>query len=243
VYLSEIFRQLAVGEIYNISLGGEGCKGVPVSDYPMLVAHVNLGLTELYKRFPLRMRSLVLARQPDMAHYRLHSDYAVNNSGSVQPVRYILDTPENPFQDDILKVEKITNPADNSVVPLNDPHSALSLHTSEYDVIEWQYAADEDPVLMLDQVIISYKAKPDQILADSDLQPYLVEVRLPDSLLEALLLYIGSRIHTNLNIDGSMGEGNNYYGKFEAACKKVENLGLLDYPAPHNIKLEMRGWV
>ena len=52
--LSDIFEQLTMGEVSQLSLGGTNEGGVLPQDYPKIVPHINLALTEIYKRFNLK---------------------------------------------------------------------------------------------------------------------------------------------------------------------------------------------
>ena len=50
--LSDVFDQLAYGEFSKIFLGESGA--IPQSNWNRIITHINLGLTELYKRFDLK---------------------------------------------------------------------------------------------------------------------------------------------------------------------------------------------
>lgn len=255
--LSEIFEQLKYGELSTIALGGTDCAGLSVDDYPRIIAHTNLALIELYKRFTIKTGELTLVPDDIITEYRLHSDFAQSNTASGEPIKYIKDTIEVPFTDDINKIETVKDLAGRTV-PLNDRKQIFSLFTPNFKTIRINYnipteyipadsynSASKPPVYMpvnREELTVLYRAKPEAIPTDI-LNPEMVEILLPYSLMEALLYYIASRIHTNLNLDGSIGEGNNYMQKFEQACNKVWELGLMNLDEDTNEKLDNAGWV
>ena len=69
--LSEIFEQLTYGELSQINLGGKDDGGIASSDYPAVVAHINMALTELFKRFPLRLKEIQLQTYSTLTTYQL----------------------------------------------------------------------------------------------------------------------------------------------------------------------------
>src|SRR5690625_3224463 len=102
--LIEIFNQLTYGELSQLHIGGEEVGEIRPQDYMAIVPHINLGLTALHKRFLIREGRLRIELQPGMYTYVLHSEHAVSHRAS-RKTRYILDSADQPFNDDIIKVE------------------------------------------------------------------------------------------------------------------------------------------
>ena len=237
MFVQDVFEQLSFGELYNISLGGSGCKGVPVCDYPMIINHINLGLLELYKRFPIKINQLIIILYPEIIKYRLDKKYATSNTESTEPIKYIHDSVEVPFNNDIIKIERIFN-EDGQELFLNVTNAYWSVQTPEYNVVQCNYPDEENSLL------VEYRAKPDTILIPAiGLHPETTEILLPEVLNEALLNYVAARVYANLNPDGSMGEGKNYYMQFERSIKEVLHLGLINYDYAMNYRLEGAGWL
>lgn len=240
MFLSEIFEQLNYGELSQVSLGGDEL-GIQECDYAKVIPHVNLGLLELYKRFPIKISSSIITVDSSITEYTLHSDYAVSNVASLEPVKYITDTSANPFTDTILKIEKITKNEviedweEQAELPINDENACWKIFTTNYKTFVIPDTTTED------SLIVHYRNSP-VILDPHTSIPATTEILIPPSLLEPLLLYIANRIFSHMNTD-QIQEGMSYYQKFEASCRKIEELSLMNRMEPNNIKLTANGWV
>lgn len=234
IKLDSFFDQLAYGEFLSIDIGGVGCKGIAVEDYAMVATQINLGMLELYKRFDLKMNSLVIQLYADILEYKIHSLYAQSNTNSTEPVKWIVDAGK-PYLDDLLQIARVYNMAGVELT-LNDPHDVESIWSPQYNVIA---CPEPDP---LQTITVSYRAVPTPV-ATEGLYPSEVYLDIPPSLIEALLWYVAGRVHTNLNLAGDIGEGNNYTMKFEQSLQKVELLGLINDRKATNLKPELRSWV
>lgn len=243
--LKEIFDQLSYGELSQISMGGSGNTGINKSNWERVLASVNLGLTELHKRFLLREGRIDILLQTGKTTYMMDKKYAVANRESVGVVKYLQDSFEEPFQNDLLKIERVYDELGNEL-GLNqggDQDSLLrtSCRTPSYNTLVLP------PELKGSKVTVVYRANHPIILKEQGffaLQD--VEVALPYSHLEALLLYVASRIMNPIGVSGSQGqfhEGNNYSAKFEAACQMLESTNLRIDQSEHNTRLERNGWV
>lgn len=63
--LIEIFNQLTFGELAQLSMGGMDAGEINDKNYDAVLSHINLGLTALHKRFPLKEGRLVVALQQE----------------------------------------------------------------------------------------------------------------------------------------------------------------------------------
>jgi hypothetical protein len=246
--LQEIFDQLSFGELSQLSIGGGEAGEINASNYERILAHVNLGLMALYKRFPIKEGQITLGLIPDQTDYLINSRFAVANTRSRETVRYILDTPSNKFQDDILKIERVY--ADSgyefSLNNLDDPYAvmtplATTLRVPEAIVTPPTDLADE---LKTDDLKIVYRANHPLLLAeDGDIDPEEVEVELPYSHLEPLLLFVASRVHTPIGMQAEGGGANIYIQKYELACQELERLNLRVDQGSQQSRLVQRGFV
>lgn len=224
--LSDIFDQLAYGELSATGILSDGA--ITGEEINKVIAHINLGLTELHKRFVLKRKTLTLQTRPGQTRYVLLSRYA-QSTGAVNPI--ILDSAE-PFQDDIIEVLRLTNsngvelPFDgrNPSTDLMDWREVPLVVQPAYNIIRFV----EDPVAATYEV--SYQANHPRIAKVSDFLNFdasTVDVELPMTHLEALLCYIASRVITPIaNNLGNPGEAMNYSARFEQLCKELEVQGL-----------------
>lgn len=243
--LKEIFDQLTYGELSQLSIGGGAAGQIRVEDYPRMVNHVNLGLTAVYKRFNLKQKRFTINLQPGQTLYNLSSKYCMANRRSREPVRYIDDT-ANPFVDDLLKVEQVFSDSGYEF-NVNNPVDMLSMNTPVQrqlvvpaDIVaKKDYLPEEMRTDTLDVVFRANHAK----LSAEDVEPEDIELEIPETHVEALLLFIAARVHTPAGIGESESTGNNYYAKYELACQQLEDQGLqIDKGAQYN-RLQKGGWV
>ena len=60
--LSELFDQLTFGELSQIYVAGRDEIGIQAADYEKIIPHINLGLTELHKRFEIKTNTLTKSK-------------------------------------------------------------------------------------------------------------------------------------------------------------------------------------
>ena len=72
--LSEIFSQLAYGELSQLGLVNATGDGIATDKQGQLVAHVNMGLLALYKRFLLKEGSVTIRLVTGRSTYPLNTE-------------------------------------------------------------------------------------------------------------------------------------------------------------------------
>lgn len=243
--LSEVFSQLASGEFSQLSIGGAGTGEIAESYYPQLVRHINLGLTELYKRFFLKEGRLKLALQAGRYTYPLTSKYAESNTASTEPVKYLLDADE-PFRDDLLKLEQVLT-TEGKELALNDASQTYSCFTPSLQTLRVAEAVidgdfDLPAGYRTTELLLVYRAN-HPILLDSVFDATKVELELPYSHLMPLLYFVASRVHNPIGMANEFHAGNNYAMKYEQACQELEHYNLQVDQGRGNTRLERGGWV
>ena len=246
--LKEIFDQLTYGELSQLSIGGSEAGAIAPANYDRLVAHINLAMTALYKRFPIKEGRLLVALQPGRLTYPISSKFAVSNRSSREPVRFILDTLAEPFMDDIHKIERIYTTGGHEF-GLNDLEDVYAMMTPTATVLRVPADIVLPPIELNDelrttQLEVVYRANHIRLLADGiDLDPEIVEVELPYSHLEALLYFVAARMHTPTGMMNETNMGNSYMAKHEQACQQIETLNLRIDQGSQSNRLGRNGWV
>jgi hypothetical protein len=230
--LSELFDQLSHGELFNLEMGGDTTMGIDQSDYPLVVSQINLGLTELYKRFELKKDYLTLQLDDDIYYYHLVSANTESNGG------YILDSTKS-FTDNIIKVERIydiSEVEETEVAPLNDLKAVwpVLFHTDTKLHIPF-------PELK-NQLRIEYRAS-HATINPIGLNPATTEIELPPALLDPLLIFVGQRVFNAINSGNPDGDGIKYLQRFEQACNNITNFGVVQQKWRDTSKFERDGWV
>ncbi len=239
--LLDIFKDLTYGELASLKIGemipGEYQSEPDPTRYEQIITHVNLGLTEIYKRFFLLSREIYVELHQEISTYMLHSKYSLENTESAIATseRYIIDTAEEPFLDDVLKIEEVYDEV-GVKLPMNDVEEALSIFTPSYRTFQVPFPNDDITYA------VQYRANHPKIIYAREMDPSLIDVAIPNSLHEALLYYIASRAFSSLGGDSGV-EGNDYFQRFENSCNKVEEYGLEVQTEQTNWRFDTRGWV
>lgn len=246
--LQEVFDQLTHGELSQLSIGGNEAGVIAPANYNRLVPHVNLGLTALYKRFPLKEGRLILELQSGRTTYPIHSNYAVSSRTSRESVRYIKDSTAAPFKDDIHKIERVYTDK-GFEFGLNDEADVYGMFTPSATVLRVPADVAAQVIGLPDElksprVELVYRANHPLIIADgADLEPDVIELELPYSHLEPLLFYIASRVHTPTGMTNETNMGNTYFAKYEASCQQLEQVNLRVDQGGQADRISRNGWV
>jgi len=244
--LKEVFDQLTHGELSQMCMGGAEEGQIVEANYPKVVNHINLALTALYKRFYLKEGRVVLAFVPGRSIYPVHSKYAISNAQSDEPIKYLLDSSQE-FLDDILKIEAVETEAGFSI-PMNDVLNPLSIMTTSPTVLRLPTSLVNQVVSLPEDyrtntVTVVYRANHPKIDMTTPFNPESVELELPDSHLEALLLHVASRVNTPAGMVNEFNAGNNYARLYELACQQLEVANYQIDQSNSNTRLTQNGWV
>lgn len=239
--LSDLFTQLTFGELSQIKLGGAEASGITKENQLQMLQHVNAGLTELHTRFHLKEGTLRVALDPTLDTYVLSKAYAVGNRESRKPIKYILDSVAMPFQDTVLKIERVYDELGKEL-ELNtstDRANRLSqvLRTPNLNTLV------TPPALTATQLTVVYRANHPRIIKeDNSFDPTEVEIDLAPQYENALLMYIASRIFNPIGMNQEFHDGNNYWAKFETACANIGQVGLELNKTNDVDRVERNGW-
>ena len=240
--LQQIFDLLSHGELSQIDLGGT--NGIEESNWERVLSAVNLGLTELHKRFPLRREQVVLQMQEGQLRYTLDVKFAVSNLGNPTTTKYLIDSTADPFLGRVLKIEKVF---DASGCELNLNRLGDTFDQAHSTVRTPNYNTLILPTLLPVQALtIEYRGNhPLLIKTQGYFNPGEVTVELPDTHLTALLYFVASRLFNPTGLSGNTAfhEGNNYDQKFEAECQRLEFEGYENSEQEENSRLRRNGWV
>lgn len=163
-----------------------------------ILTFLNLGMLELYKRFPLKTAEVT---------------YPINASTALFPL------PPNFMYPIAVYGENHKGELDLEIkIPINEDGNDQSLFFPNHKEVQVSSAIKGS------RVSVIYATKPQSYTTD-DLG---VEVDLPETLIEALMHYIGYKAHIGIRGDGQ-AENNAHYIRFDASCKKARELGVA-YP-------------
>ena len=244
--LMEIFSQLTYGELSQISIGGGAAGEINDANYDAVLSHINLGLTALYKRFPLKQGRIVVELQAGRMTYPLITTYAMSNTKSKEPVKFIQDTLE-PFDGALHKVESVFSNTGKEF-GLNDAADPWAISTPSAAVLRVPAVvvakSSELPEdLQTTTLEVVYRANHPIITQAGSFNPETYEVELPYSHLEPLLLFVASRVNNPIGMVNEFNAGNNYAAKYEQACMALEEANLRVDQGAQFDKLHTKGFV
>ncbi len=195
--VQEIIDMAKFGELRNLQLG--------TFENEAIVSYLNLGMIELYKRFPLSVKeSLIELATVTGNEYTLPSDcmWIISAYGEV---------PTNSTT--TLTVE----------LSINNEDDPLSINTIGWNKIQIPLNITGQFVSLIYAAGLSAT---DKILYDVDGFYLAQEIAIPLQLVEPLLHYVGYRAHGAM--DGNIqSESNTHYMRFDASCKRVQVDGML----------------
>jgi len=246
--LIEVLNQLSVGELSQISIGGGTAGVIRAADYPKIVPSIQLGLTALYTRFPIKEGRHTVTLVPGKQVYVMDPKYSASNDESTEDPKYITDTVDAPFEGNVLKIERILTPDDYEFV-LNDRDDLYSIITPSHNsfrlpsimILVGAELPEELKVSTLDVVFRENHYKIGGVEGDFD--PEEDEVYLPDAYLEALLFYVASRVHNPIGMTNEFNAGNNFAAKYERACQMLESKDMYIDQGSQGFRLFRNGWV
>ena len=239
ITLDQIFRDLTYGELSQTAIGAfspeEYESGPDPRHWAKLTSFVNLGLLALYKRFFLSSKEIYIQQYEQIATYVLDSKYAQSNVASAEPIKFIMDSADNPFQDDILKIEEVYDEEGNKLF-LNDSTEDLSIMTPNFKSIQVPYPNE------FNTIAVQYRAAHPRIVYSPALDPTATEIMLPLSLYDPLLQFVAYKVMQNTGVEGE-ASAMSYYQLFDSGCKLVEELGLEVQGEPGDWRFDDKGWV
>lgn len=232
--LSEIFAQLTYGELSQLNLGGAEAGAIDVSNYAKVVAHVNLGLTALYTRFSLKEGRVSFTLQSGRMLYPLTTE---------EDVIFVDDS----FADDIIKIERVLTSLDMDMT-LNDESNQYSCFTPSATILRIpadvaNQVADLPEDLVTTSLTAVYRANHPILVYKTGFTPARVNIELPYTHLNALLLFVASRVNNPIGMTNEFHAGNSYAAKYEQACALLEYKNLQVDQGSQNTRLRNNGWV
>lgn len=242
ILLSEIFDVLQGAEFNQhatvTGFGGEAV--IDPKEYNRLINLVNAGIVDLHKRFDLKKNSLQLQTTEGNVKYMLSSANALSKN----PDGFILDSIEDPFNDDLIEITSITTPKGRELILNNRSERVLHNEVTTVDIEELceslytlDYRTLRVPMYLRDSVLtIHYKSTGKKLLPIVDAngvvitEPTDVVIEMPVPYLNALTFYVAYRLYNAKGAE-TLGrvmfhEGNNYQTMYQNEIITLSQAGL-----------------
>lgn len=197
---------MTIQSVIDLAVSGE-LKSIGVkTETETIIGFINLGLIELYKRFPVKTVRYELTLIPGQKDYKLPKD-----------CMWIVSAYEV-TEDDVLLLDGNT-----ITIPVNEEDNVYSLFSYSWDTIKIPSKFYSTEILgkPVTKLFIEYVATP-KMYTEADTSE---TIPIPAQMLEALLHYIGYRGHGSVN-GNIQAENNTHYDRFELSCKRIEQKGM-----------------
>lgn len=236
--VSELFYQLSVGELSNLSMSNEGSGSIREQDQGKLITYVNGALLAIHKRFVLVTKEVLIECYDHITNYHLKKRYALH-SGSTEPYKYIIDLPNNMFKEDVIRVIEVYN-ALKQKLPLNDPGRFGSVYTPSPLVLQVPEPITRNAlsvVYQAENIPLNYVGlEPTEVLAQ--------EFELPHFLEAALINHISYKVYSHMNGQEHQAKAQEYLTLYEAECTDIEANDLVSQSTSTTTsKLHEKGFV
>lgn len=233
--LEELFANLSYGVLSNLAVGGSGSGTVPSQHQKKLINHVNTSLTGLYGRFNLYEKEISIEILEDKTEYALKKIHAVTDA-TIGVDKFILDTVDNPFLEDVLKILTIYREY-GVELPVNDPGQETSVFTPTIDSLILPSDVPGDIYYVV------YQSLPPKLLMAEPINLEQV-ILLPAVLVPPLEAHIAYQILSSLNGPENAAKGMEHLSRYEMLCLEIENKDLVTSSLVQtHTKLEDRGFI
>jgi hypothetical protein len=207
VTVQEFLTIVRYSEVNNLAVGDND---------DALIAFLNLGMIELYTRFPIKVEEHVVSLVEGITEYTMPANFMVALSAYGE--------------------ESVDNPGVVVSVPINKESDPYSIFFPDWDTIQVPAVANGA------YISIIYLATPETIVNSAEGLEATLD--LPAPLIDTLASYIGYRAHLGVRGDGQ-AENNAHWQRFERNCIKARELGVA-FPADSmsmETRLLVRGFV
>ena len=236
--IEELFRQLSLGELSNLSISADGTGTIKPEQHEKIILYTQTGLDKLYGKFLLLEKQLTITPLSGLMRYPLlakHSIYGREPTELSDP--FIIDTEGEPFEEDVVKVLSAYD-QDGRTVLLNDESAGFSLFTPAPQVI--QYPREIPSWVSITSLVVTYQAKhPRLLVADLD-----QEFDLPSVLETALRYFIAGSVYSHMNGEANTAKGLEFMAHYESSCAEVVDRDLVSQSgSAANHRFQRNGWI
>jgi hypothetical protein len=236
--LSDLFAMLSYGELSNLAMAGEANGTITTAAQPRIVLYANEALLRLHSRFLLNEASLILQMYESKTFYQLipafSYAYAPPLGTPSEPVRYIMDTPADPFPGDVIKILTVFDSTGEKLF-LNDDAQPFSVFTPQPHTLQVPH-----PKFRCQRYLsVTYQAKHPKL--SGDLQE---AIDLPDIIIGAFTSFIAYKVFSHMNTQESSAKAQEFLTMYESICSEATEKDLVNSSiSTSNQRFSERGWI
>lgn len=233
---STLLSRLAYGELSNLKMGDPLTGTIAAANVPQVLSGINRALKDIFTRFKLSTKEILIEQSLDISHYFIRWEYAQSNTESTQPVKYIDDSNCEGFDGRIAKILSVYDSFGRQLF-MNKLQEPLSVFTPEYDCL--QITANHQS----SEFYVIFQALHPEVEYTTDPAVDTV-INIPPALEDPLILLTASKIYEAISGQANMTRSNLLHQQYEAKLVEAE---IRDTPSlsenMSNGKLEQAGFV
>lgn len=217
--LRDIIYALETGELSNLTLVDQETGLFKPQHYGKIVTSVNLAISDLHTRFMISKGTAEITLVEGQVVYPLTQ-------------RFVKTVPEKPEQflttgdnlKDLLRILEVRD-AWGHDLPLNSGDPRKGINTSSFNTL----LISTELYKMYDhrKLFVDYQ-KTGRLIptCDTDYDPDCIDIGLDARYLNAIVLFVASRLHnpSGFSTEG-VHEGNNYHTLYLEECARLQNTG------------------
>lgn len=230
--LQELFNELAIGELSNLAFAKTGV--IDTASHAKVVAAINVALNDIYSRIPLAEKEVLVETLDWKSIYFIRKEHA-RMDPTPGFLKYILDTPTNPFTGDLVKVLCVSNEIGDPL-PVNDAEQWASVFLPAFDTVQFNHPGAK-------QVFsVQYQALHPKLVVEGD--KYLDQVlRVPPVLMDMVKLKTASTLLAPMGGQNETLKAQALEAKYEARhTSLVLKNDVGDTGVHTNVKAMLRGY-
>lgn len=230
--LQDLFNELAIGELSNLALAKTGV--IDPTSHGKVITAINVALNDIFSRIPLAEKEVLIETLDWKSIYFIRKEHS-RMDATPGFLKYIVDTPANPFTGDLVKVLGVCNEIGDPL-PMNDAEQWASVFLPAFDTVQFNHPGAKQIFA------VQYQALHPKLLMSGD--GYLDQIlRVPSVLMDMV------KTKTASTLLAPMG-GQNETLKAQALEAKYEGLhtslvyknDVGDTGVHTNVKAMLRGY-
>ena len=237
--LINFVKSMGYGVLHNTQFANITDYNDPEQMMP-IVTLIEEGLTRLYSRFNLRERHVIVEMQVGVTFYHFEKLYTVQNGDRIRvPYPYIMDLPNDPFEEDLIKVLRVDDSFGNRR-PIDDHNRIDSVFMVQFNVMHNPYPR------YLEALYVTYQAKhvPLAVVDNETGDVFLEEeILLPPVLEPALSNYVAYMVYSRINTQEAVTKAMGHMAVYNQIIQDVENYDLVNSSSSNtNARFDIGGW-
>ena len=228
--LTELFRQLALGELSNLAFAKDGF--IAEAAHSKVINAITVALNDIYSRLLLSEKEVMIQTLDWKSVYHIRKEHS-----KLDPtpgfLKYILDMPDNRFTGDLVKVLGVVNEV-GAPLPINDPDQWASVFLPSFDTVQFNHPGSGQVFSVLYQALHPDLATEGEGYLDQ-------ELRIPPVLMDMVRAKTASTILAPMGGQDHSLKAQVLEAAYEARHTSLVNKNEVgDTSASTNVKLMLR---